>query len=150
MSSPMVLLARGKRPPAAVEDWPSAGTADGAHYSRLAEISAGNVHELRLAWVYRTGDVARAGGDTSATSFQATPIMVDGTLYFSTPFNRVIALDAETGAERWTFDPRIDRSAHHRRDDRRTPHCAGCANRGQVPELRRPGGGRSARGCPKR
>ena len=113
--SSMVLLATTKRAPAVVEEWASAGTADGAHYSRLAEISALNVHQLRLAWVYRTGDVARAGGDTSATSFQATPIMVDRTLYFSTPFNRVIALDAETGAERWTFDPGVDRSARLRK-----------------------------------
>lgn len=115
VSSSMVLLARAKRSPTAVAEWASAGSADGAHYSPLAEISPLNVHQLRLAWVYRTGDVAPGGGDTSATSFQATPIMVERTLYFSTPFNRVIALDAETGAERWTFDPGIDRSARLRK-----------------------------------
>lgn len=114
-SSSMVLPDGAKRSPTTVEEWASAGTADGAHYSRLAEISPVNVHQLRLAWVYRTGDVAPTGGDTSGTSFQATPIMVNGTLYLSTPFNRVIALDAETGAERWTFDPGIDRSARLRK-----------------------------------
>lgn len=114
-TSPASLLASADRAPAAVEEWISAGTADGSHYSPLREISADNVHQLRLAWMYRTGDVARAGSDTSSTSFQATPIMVDETLYFSTPFNRVIALDAETGAERWTFDPDIDRSARLRK-----------------------------------
>jgi quinoprotein glucose dehydrogenase len=47
----------------------------------------------------------------AGTSFQATPVMVGGTLYFPTPFGRIIALDAETGAERWTFDPGVDRSS---------------------------------------
>lgn len=114
-TSPPTLHASAKRARAPVADWPSAGTSDGAHYSRLADISLDNVHELRLAWVYRTGDVAGALSDTSSTSFQATPIMVDETLYFATPFNRVIALDAETGVERWTFDPGIDRSAKLRK-----------------------------------
>ena len=38
--------------------------------------------------------------------FESTPIVVDGVLYFSTPSNRVIALDAETGAEIWKYDPK--------------------------------------------
>ena len=37
-------------------------------------------------------------------------MMVDGTLFFSTPYNRVIALDAETGAERWVYEPKVDRT----------------------------------------
>ena len=60
--------------------------------------------------MYRTGDVSNGRDTISGTGFQATPLMVDRTLYFPTPFGRVIALDAETGAERWTFDPGIDRS----------------------------------------
>jgi quinoprotein glucose dehydrogenase len=98
-----------------VSEWLAAGTPEGDHFAPLLDISPANVHQLRPAWVYRTGDVASAGGDTSATSFQATPIMVEGTLYFSTPFNRVIALDAETGRERWTFDPAVDRSSRLRK-----------------------------------
>ena len=44
------------------------------------------------------------------TAFEATPLMIDGTLFLSTPYNRVIALDAETGRERWRYDPNIDRT----------------------------------------
>ena len=40
-------------------------------------------------------------------SFEATPLMIDGTLYFPTMYSRVVALDAETGAEKWVFDPRV-------------------------------------------
>ena len=43
-------------------------------------------------------------------AFEATPILVDGTLYLSTPFNQVIALDPASGAAKWVFDPRVDRS----------------------------------------
>ena len=39
------------------------------------------------------------------SSFQATPIVVEDTLYYCTPFNRVFALDPQTGAEIWMFDP---------------------------------------------
>lgn len=109
------LLAKSPSDSSAISEWTAAGTAQGAHFAPLVEISPDNVHQLRPAWIYRTGDVAHSGGDTSATSFQATPIMVDGTLYFSTPFNRVIALDAETGREQWVFDPGIDRSSRLRK-----------------------------------
>src|SRR5690625_7465871 len=46
-------------------------------------------------------------------SFQATPIMLDGTLYLSTPLGRVIALDPATGEERWEYDPQIRRDIHY-------------------------------------
>src|SRR5262249_9189598 len=53
--------------------------------------------------------------------FETTPIVVDGTMYFTTPFNRVIALDPESGKEKWTFDPKIDL---------RAPYSEGLINRG--------------------
>ena len=43
-------------------------------------------------------------------AFEATPILDRGTLYFSTPFDQVIALDARSGQARWTYDPKIDRT----------------------------------------
>ena len=94
-----------------VLEWTAAGAVDGSHFSALDELTPENVPELRLAWIYRTGDVSDGSGEVAGTSFQATPIMLDETLYFPTPFGRVIALDAETGAERWTFDPGVDRSS---------------------------------------
>jgi quinoprotein glucose dehydrogenase len=89
-------------------DWSTYGNdPGGTRYSPLAQIDRGNVGRLRVAWTYRTGESA---GTSRHVAFEATPIVVDGTLYLSTPFGRVIALDPETGAERWTYDPKIDRS----------------------------------------
>lgn len=93
------------------EEWPAYGRdPGGARYSPLTDINRANVTELRVAWTYRTGDVSDGAKTAETSQFQATPIMVDGMLYISTPYNRVIALDAETGAERWTYDPKIDLS----------------------------------------
>src|SRR5581483_107048 len=44
--------------------------------------------------------------------FEATPLMVDGTLYLSTPFGRVIALDPATGRAKWTYDAHADRQGN--------------------------------------
>lgn len=83
----------------------------GMRYSPLTQIDKNNVKHLREAWVYRTGDVSDGDGDVrTTTAFEATPIVVDGTLYFPTPFNRVIALDPETGQEKWVYDPEVDLS----------------------------------------
>jgi quinoprotein glucose dehydrogenase len=58
-----------------------------------------------VAWTYRSGDYSDGGDGSSRTSFNATPLLVDDTLVFCTPMNRVIAVDAETGQERWVYDP---------------------------------------------
>ncbi|HKE89141.1 MAG TPA: pyrroloquinoline quinone-dependent dehydrogenase [Gemmatimonadales bacterium] len=85
-------------------DWPAyGGDAAGHRFSTLDRITAANVAGLRPVWVYRTGDLLRRNG-----RFEATPILVDGTLYVSSPLGRVSAVDPETGAERWTYDPGID------------------------------------------
>lgn len=97
------------------EEWPVAGSRDGSHGSPLGDVTPANVHTLQVRWMYRTGDVSSGRDTISGTGFQATPVMVERTLYFPTPFGRVIALDAETGSERWTFDPRIDRSTNAQR-----------------------------------
>jgi quinoprotein glucose dehydrogenase len=94
---------------AAQSDWPTYGGDPGnRRWSALDQINRSNVAYLRQAWVYRTGDIARQETHGAESSFEATPIMVDGTLYFSTAFGRVIALDPVTGAARWTFDPKAD------------------------------------------
>ncbi len=87
-------------------DWAAYGRdAGGSRYSPAAQIARDNVAGLEVAWVYRTGDYALPPG---ATRFESTPLVVDGTLYVSTPFGRVIALDPELGTERWSYDPRVD------------------------------------------
>lgn len=97
-------------PPASlIDDWPSYGhDAGGMRYSPLAEINRENVSRLKVAWIYHTGDVSDGSNDRRRSGFEATPILVDGTLYLSTPFNRVIALNPETGKQLWAFDPKID------------------------------------------
>ncbi|MED5261677.1 MAG: pyrroloquinoline quinone-dependent dehydrogenase [Myxococcota bacterium] len=92
-------------------DWPEYGGNDQAsRYSPLDEIAPANVGQLEVAWTYRHGDFSDGTTGPLPTSFQNTPIAIDGTLFFCTPYNRVIALDAETGAERWTYDPGVDTS----------------------------------------
>jgi len=94
-----------------IAGWPHYGNDPGGmRYSPLTQITKENVRDLAVAWTYRTGDVPRK---QQLAAFEATPILVGRTLYLSTPFNRVIALDAETGAERWTYDPRIDLSVRY-------------------------------------
>ena len=84
-------------------DWPAYGRdPGGSRYSPLAAITRANVKDLRLAWVYRTGDLMR-----DRSRFEATPLVVDGTMYLSTPLGRVIALDPARGVERWRYDARI-------------------------------------------
>lgn len=90
--------------------WPTADGFGGNHYSPLADITADNVRQLEVAWTYRTGDVHTHENGVAGTAFEATPIMVDGTIYVATPYSRAIAIDAETGQERWTFDSGFDRS----------------------------------------
>ena len=90
-------------------DWPGYGRdSGGSRYSPLTEINRSNVSSLKIAWTYRTGAMDVKGRSASNAAFEATPIVVDGTLYLSTPFNRVIALDPATGTERWIFDPKVD------------------------------------------
>ncbi|HEY2374901.1 MAG TPA: pyrroloquinoline quinone-dependent dehydrogenase [Gemmatimonadaceae bacterium] len=91
-------------------EWRAYGRdAANTRYAPLAQITRENVSRLVVAWTYRTGetDTARFHFHRDPR-FEATPLMVDGTLYFSTPFGRVIALDPATGLERWTFDAKPD------------------------------------------
>jgi quinoprotein glucose dehydrogenase len=94
-------------PPAS--DWPAYGRdPGGSRFSPLTQVNRTNVKNLKVAWIYRTGDLSDGRNARSSSSFQCTPLVVDGTLYLVTSFNRVIALDPVTGKERWVFDPRID------------------------------------------
>src|SRR5579859_5541100 len=95
----------------AADDWPVYGhDAGGARYSPLTQINKSNVGTLKVAWVYHTGDISDGSHDRGRSGFEATPILVDGTLYFTTGFNRVIALDPETGKQLWAYDPMVDQT----------------------------------------
>jgi len=89
------------------------GDQGGRHYSGAAQINTGNVSNLQVAWVYRSGDMEMFGDKLENTSGQSTPILLPdaagGSLVYCTPFNRIIALNPGDGTQRWQFDPQIDR-----------------------------------------
>jgi quinoprotein glucose dehydrogenase len=99
------------RPAAGQEiDWPANGRdLEGTRYLPAREITRDNVARLEPAWTYRTGEADPAFATDQETSFEATPLVVDGTMYVGTPLGRVIALDPGTGRERWVYDPKIAR-----------------------------------------
>jgi len=83
------------------------GDKGGSRYSPATQITPENVSRLEPAWIFHTGDVDAGQETLVGTAFQNTPIVVKDTLYVCTPRDRVIALDAETGTERWRFDPEV-------------------------------------------
>jgi quinoprotein glucose dehydrogenase len=92
-----------------IADWPNYGRdQEGTRYTPLNQINRDNVASLRKAWEYHTGDFSDGSDGRPETTFQATPILVDGVLYLATVYGRVIALDPATGAELWNYDPRLD------------------------------------------
>jgi quinoprotein glucose dehydrogenase len=105
-------------PARSVSEWPAyGGDQGGQRFADLDVINPENVGRLRKAWTYRHGDVSDGEGEVvRPTSFQNTPILLDGTLYFCTPFNRVIALDPITGTERWSYDPKVDLDGDYAND----------------------------------
>ena len=98
----------------ATSDWGYyGGDALGQHFSSLDEINRDNVARLVVAWTYRTGERGEGFARASKLTFEATPVLAFGLLYLETGTNIVIALDPESGRERWRFDPHIDRTAHY-------------------------------------
>jgi quinoprotein glucose dehydrogenase len=92
-------------------DWPAYGNDPGGmRYSALRQIDASDVAKLRVAWTFHTGDTSDGSNGRKRSGLETTPILVDGILYLTTAFNRVIALDPATGEQRWAFDPHIDLS----------------------------------------
>jgi quinoprotein glucose dehydrogenase len=90
-------------------DWPAYGhDRAGGRFSPLTTINRSNVAQLKVAWIYHTGEMAPELKTERPKQFEATPLVVDGTMYVSTPLGRVIALDPVTGAEHWKFDPHLD------------------------------------------
>ncbi|HET9423839.1 MAG TPA: PQQ-binding-like beta-propeller repeat protein [Gemmatimonadaceae bacterium] len=113
-------------------DWPVTGSEPGnSRFSRLDQINGDNVSRLRVAWTYRTGDLPPDGRG----EIQATPIVVDGVLYTTTPALALVALRADSGTLLWRFDPftnrdrerHVNRGVTHWADgtDRRVLYTAG-------------------------
>ena len=95
---------------AGAQEWRSyGGDPGGMRYSPLDQINRGNVRQLKVAWTYHTGDISDGTTTIVRSAFETTPLFVDGILYLTTPFSRLIALEAESGSELWSFDPHIAR-----------------------------------------
>ena len=103
-----VTTAQAPPPASAGTDWRFyGGEPGGTRYSTLDQINRQNVGRLKVAWSYHMGELRRkpqVSGEVEPTAFESTPLVVDGTLYFTTPAGRVIALDADTGKELWQYD----------------------------------------------
>jgi quinoprotein glucose dehydrogenase len=94
-------------------EWPAyGGDAGGGRFSSAAQINRDNVSSLRIAWTFTTGPTSIEGTTNpkqgNTPNHEATPVVVDGRMYVSTPLGRVFALDPATGQVVWTFDARID------------------------------------------
>ena len=100
---------------ATTRDWPSYGLdyAETRH-SKLTQITTDNVKNLGLAWTYDL---------ESTRGIEATPVVVDGTMYVTASWSIVHAIDARTGKRLWTFDPKVDRSGGYK-------GCCDVVNRG--------------------
>src|SRR5213594_1227961 len=111
----LACIATAANPPGdSTDDWPSYGhDPGGMRYSPLTQINRENVAKLKIAWIFHTGDISEGKGQRKRSGFETTPLVVDGTLYLTTPFNRVIALDPEIGKQRWAYDPKIDLSGDY-------------------------------------
>jgi quinoprotein glucose dehydrogenase len=89
------------------QDWAyHAGDPGSTHYSKLAAINRENVGALKVAWEWKTGEAPLPEYKTTPGMFEATPLVIGGVMYVSTPYNRVVALDAATGHEKWSYDPK--------------------------------------------
>ncbi|HEU0005599.1 MAG TPA: PQQ-binding-like beta-propeller repeat protein, partial [Terriglobia bacterium] len=98
--------------PLFADDWSANGhDAGGTKHSPLTQINPQNVTRLQVAWTYRTGDLYLPKGGGRPSSQQTVPLYVDNTLYVTSAFGRVIALDPDTGKPKWSFDPKTDVSA---------------------------------------
>ena len=102
----LVCAALAVAPALAWEHW--GGDPGGMRFSPLTQITPANVGNLVRAWEFRTGDLdSRTPAVMARTKFQATPLLVEDSLIFCSPFNEVIALDPGSGLQKWRYDPKI-------------------------------------------
>ena len=86
------------------KDWKHWGnTTHGDRFAALDQINKDNIDTLQVAWTFRSGDLPQSTG--SGAEDQNTPLQIGDTLYHCTAYGKVFALDADSGKERWHFDP---------------------------------------------
>jgi quinoprotein glucose dehydrogenase len=102
----LALVVLSTAPALGWEHW--GGDRGGSRSAPLDQITPENVGRLIEAWRFQTGDLLRrTPAQMAHTKFEATPLLVDDSLIFCTPFNEVIALDPSSGRQKWRFDPRV-------------------------------------------
>ena len=93
-------------------DWKNYGNDPGGQrYARIDQITPKNINRLKVAWTFRTEEYELYEDQdylVNRAAFEATPLVVNGTMYFPSPSNQVFALDATSGEKLWQFDPKID------------------------------------------
>jgi quinoprotein glucose dehydrogenase len=77
------------------------GNDENNHYSSLTQVDTNNVQQLKVAWEYHTGDA----DTTNHSQIQCNPVIIDGTLYGTSPMMKLFAIDAATGKQKWVFNP---------------------------------------------
>ena len=93
------------------KDWTQYGRSSfGDRFAPAKQITPENVSKLKLAWTFHTGDF-KGPNDPGEIANEVTPIKADGKLFICTPHNIVMAIDPDTGAELWRYDPKINRDA---------------------------------------
>ena len=106
------------------QGWPAYAADNAAtHYSPLTDITPDNVARLTVAWEWSPAEQNKQEFGTQPGNFQNTPLMIDNVLYVSTMYNRVVALDAESGKELWSYDPKAY-------EDGQPPNGTGFVHRG--------------------
>jgi quinoprotein glucose dehydrogenase len=99
---------------AAQDNWPAYGhDAGGTRYSPLTQINRDNVSKLQVAWTFHVEDLSDGSDGRKRTGLETTPILVDDTLYLTSGYNRVFAIDPETGKKKWVYDPMIDTTVEY-------------------------------------
>lgn len=105
LAGSLSLLAMQQRQSSRQAEWLYyGGDPGGTKYSPLDDINVGNVQRLEVAWQWNHWETPLTEYDTRPGYFEATPLMIDGVLYVTTPYNSLAALDAESGKELWRFD----------------------------------------------
>ncbi len=94
-----------RRQPSLQVEWLYYGGDPGnSKYSPLTDVNAGNIQRLHIAWQWKHWEAPLPEYGTAPGFFENTPLMIDGVLYVTTPYNSIAAVDAETGKELWRFD----------------------------------------------
>jgi quinate dehydrogenase (quinone) len=120
------------------EHW--GNTTHGDRFAALDQINKQNIDKLQVAWVAHTGDIPLSNG--SGAEDQNTPLQVGDTLFVCTPYSKVLALDVDSGKEKWRYDSKATAPNWQR--------CRGLGYFEDTQALTTPASATSPAACPRR